>query len=340
MYTLYQWILLFYIYCFAGWVWESAYVSIKLHKWINRGFLKGPFLPIYGSGAIVVLISTVLIKKYTILVFIIGMISATILEYITGAIMEKLFHVRYWDCSEKKFNINGYICLVSSLAWGFFSLALVYLVNPLIEPFIISISDKIIEVIVYVITIFVTIDAVQAFNNAMDLKNVLVKITERNERIYIIRKRLEVVEAFINSDVKELQGKLMDKLTLQQEKNLSKKETKKQIIEKCIKSNLATTEERIIELVERVSKYVTNIDKIFSKEITNKSYLKEEFLEYLDKLKRDESYIHNTENRTYLNCINMLRRNPSVKAREHEEAMEELKKINESFEKNINNKRI
>lgn len=174
----------------------------------------------------------------------------------------------------------------------------------------------------------------------MDLKNVLVKITERNERIYIIRKRLEVVEAFINSDVKELQGKLMDKLTLQQEKNLSKKETKKQIIEKCIKSNLATTEERIIELVERVSKYVTNIDKIFSKEITNKSYLKEEFLEYLDKLKRDESYIHNTENRTYLNCINMLRRNPSVKAREHEEAMEELKKINESFEKNINNKRI
>ena len=144
MYTLYQWILLFYIYCFAGWVWESAYVSIKLHKWINRGFLKGPFLPIYGSGAIVVLISTVLIKKYTILVFIIGMISATILEYITGAIMEKLFHVRYWDYSEKKFNINGYICLVSSLAWGFFSLALVYLVNPLIEPFIISISDKII----------------------------------------------------------------------------------------------------------------------------------------------------------------------------------------------------
>lgn len=120
MYTLYQWILLFYIYCFAGWVWESAYVSIKLHKWINRGFLKGPFLPIYGSGAIVVLISTVLIKKYTILVFIIGMISATILEYITGAIMEKLFHVRYWDYSEKKFNINGYICLVSSLAWGFF----------------------------------------------------------------------------------------------------------------------------------------------------------------------------------------------------------------------------
>ena len=93
VYTVHQWVLLFYLYCFMGWIWESCYVSLKNHKWVNRGFLKGPLLPIYGSGAIVVLISTLVVQKNLVLVFIIGMIAATILEYITGALMEKLFQL-------------------------------------------------------------------------------------------------------------------------------------------------------------------------------------------------------------------------------------------------------
>ena len=115
LYTIHQWLLLFYLYCFAGWIWESCYVSLKKRKWINRGFLKGPLLPIYGSGAIVVLVSTIMVQNNTFLIFIIGMIAATILEYITGELMERIFHVRYWDYSDKPFNINGHICLLSSL---------------------------------------------------------------------------------------------------------------------------------------------------------------------------------------------------------------------------------
>ena len=107
MYTIHQWLLLFYLYCFAGWVWESCYVSALKHKWINRGFLKGPLLPIYGSGAIVVLISTITVKENIFLVFIIGMIAATVLEYITGELMESIFHVRYWDYSNKPLILNG-----------------------------------------------------------------------------------------------------------------------------------------------------------------------------------------------------------------------------------------
>ena len=129
IYTIHQWLIVFYIYCFMGWIWESCYVSLKSHKWVNRGFLKGPFLPIYGTGAIVVLISTLRVQNNILLIFIIGMISATILEYITGALMEKLFHVRYWDYTSQPFNINGYVCLLCSLAWGVFSLLLVKVVN-------------------------------------------------------------------------------------------------------------------------------------------------------------------------------------------------------------------
>lgn len=183
IYTIHQWLIVFYIYCFMGWIWESCYVSLKSHKWVNRGFLKGPFLPIYGTGAIVVLISTLRVQNNILLIFVIGMISATILEYITGALMEKLFHVRYWDYTSQPFNINGYVCLLCSLAWGVFSLLLVKVVNPPIDNLVNNIPSFIVEVSSYITTIFITIDAVQSFNEAMDLKDLLIRFTERNSII-------------------------------------------------------------------------------------------------------------------------------------------------------------
>ena len=110
-YTLAQWFLFFYFYCFCGWVWESCYVSILKRHWVNRGFLHGPLLPIYGFGAITVLIATMPVRDNVVLVYVMGMIGATILEYFTGALMESLFHVRYWDYSSHRFNLNGHICL-------------------------------------------------------------------------------------------------------------------------------------------------------------------------------------------------------------------------------------
>ena len=168
-------IITFFIYGFAGWIWESCYVSLKKRKWINRGFLKGPLLPIYGSGAIVVLVSTIMVQNNTFLIFIIGMIAATVLEYITGELMESIFHVRYWDYSNKPFNINGHICLLSSLAWGIFSVLLVKIANPKIANLVVMIPNQVSEIIAYLATIFITVDAVQSFNEAINLKNVLVK---------------------------------------------------------------------------------------------------------------------------------------------------------------------
>ena len=86
-YYLCQWILFFFIYSFAGWVWECCYVSVRKRRWVNRGFMHGPILPLYGSGALVILIGTIPVRENIALVFICGMIGATILEYITGAAM-------------------------------------------------------------------------------------------------------------------------------------------------------------------------------------------------------------------------------------------------------------
>ena len=326
-YTLHKWLLLFYLYCFIGWIWESCYVSLKKHKWINRGFLKGPLLPIYGSGAVVVLISTLTVENNLLLVFVIGMISATILEYITGVAMEKLFHVRYWDYSKEPFNINGHICLISSLAWGVFSVLLVTFVNPNIERLVIIIPNGISEVISYIITVFITIDAVQSFNEAMDLKKILIKFTERNDAINNIKKRIEIFEAFINEDVKYIQEKLIKKVAIKQEKALLKKNTRKQAIEVIIRKNLELKEEAMKGFVEKVSRYIDKFDELSSKVIDEPSKLKGELLEHLSRLKSHESKINNTENKVYINSINILRRNPSARAKKYEEAMREVKDL-------------
>ena len=123
-YTLLQWIAFFYIYCFFGWCFESGYASIKNKRLENRGFLRGPYIPIYAFGAIFVLIITDSFQGNILEVYFSGMIAATVLEYITGYIMEKLFKVKYWDYSDHKLNLNGYISLSTSIAWGFLSVAL------------------------------------------------------------------------------------------------------------------------------------------------------------------------------------------------------------------------
>ena len=318
IYTVHQWVLLFYLYCFMGWIWESCYVSLKNHKWVNRGFLKGPLLPIYGSGAIVVLISTLVVQKNLVLVFIIGMIAATILEYITGALMEKLFHVRYWDYTTEPFNINGHVCLLCSLAWGVFSVLLVRFVNPPIEYLINNIPDEILEISAYIITVFITIDAVQSFNEAMDLKNLLIRFTERNDTIINIKKRIEILEAFVNEDLKSMQEKLVEKVAIKQEKSAAKKNTRKQAIEAIIRRNLALKEEATKGFVEKVSRYVDKFDELSAKAIDEPSKIKAEFLEYLSKLKVHELKINNTENKVYMNSINILRRNPNARAKKYE----------------------
>lgn len=331
IYTVHQWVLLFYLYCFMGWIWESCYVSLKNHKWVNRGFLKGPLLPIYGSGAIVVLISTLVVQKNLVLVFIIGMIAATILEYITGALMEKLFHVRYWDYTTEPFNINGHVCLLCSLAWGVFSVLLVRFVNPPIEYLINNIPDEILEISAYIITVFITIDAVQSFNEAMDLKNLLIRFTERNDTIINIKKRIEILEAFVNEDLKSMQEKLVEKVAIKQEKSAAKKNTRKQAIEAIIRRNLALKEEATKGFVEKVSRYVDKFDELSAKAIDEPSKIKAEFLEYLSKLKVHELKINNTENKVYVNSINILRRNPNARAKRYEEAMREVKNLDKNL---------
>lgn len=178
-------------------------MSVGKAKWVNRGFLHGPFLPIYGTGAITVLIFTLHFRGEAGLVFLVGMISATVLEYFTGAAMEKIFHVRYWDYSGKRFNLNGHICALSSLAWGVFSVLLtVYAHNP-IERLVLSMNRNVLEVIVFFLTVYISIDTAESVRVAFNLKEMLIELEDSSEEFRHIQRRFDAAYAFYGSEIKE-----------------------------------------------------------------------------------------------------------------------------------------
>lgn len=127
--------LLFFTYCIFGWVWECIYMSILEKTLLNRGFLNGPYIPIYGFGGLAVyftlqVLNSPLRNINTLKIFFIGLFFATTLEYLTSVLLEKIFKARWWDYTDYKFNLNGRICLIASLFWGFISVMFVQVINP------------------------------------------------------------------------------------------------------------------------------------------------------------------------------------------------------------------
>lgn len=162
---------------------ESAYVSLKSHKLTNRGFMKGPWLPLYGSGAILVLLVTLPYADHPVGVYFAGMIAATILEYVTGVVMVKLFKVRYWDYSYKKIQFQGHICLSSSLAWGGLSILMVYVIHPPIVKFIDMWNENVVNILTFIVTICMAYDFANAFREAMDLRALIIQAEELKKRM-------------------------------------------------------------------------------------------------------------------------------------------------------------
>lgn len=195
MYTVSQWILFFYIYCFCGWVWESAYVSVCQRKLVNRGFLKGPFLPIYGSGAICILVVTMPVRGNIPAMCAVGMMSATALEYMTGYVMERLFKVRYWDYTGKFLNVHGYICLESTLCWGMMTVLVVDVIHVQIEKMVLAINARYVDVIVMIMTPLITADFVTSFIAAIHLRDLLEQKERVAEEMQKLVKKKEGLEA-------------------------------------------------------------------------------------------------------------------------------------------------
>ena len=127
---LYRFIWIFFVYAFLGWCTEVSYAALVTGKFVNRGFLNGPVCPVYGFGAVIVLAALTPLADNLLLLFLGSMALNSALEWLTGLVLEKLFHQRWWDYSDQPFNLSGYICLRFSIAWGFACLFVVKLLHP------------------------------------------------------------------------------------------------------------------------------------------------------------------------------------------------------------------
>lgn len=127
---LYRFVWIFFIYAFLGWCTEVSYAALVTGKFVNRGFLNGPVCPIYGFGVVIVLAALAPLEGSLPLLFLGSVVLTSALEWLTGFVLEKLFHQRWWDYSDEPFNLGGYICLRFSVAWGFACMFVVKLLHP------------------------------------------------------------------------------------------------------------------------------------------------------------------------------------------------------------------
>ncbi len=189
-YSFLQWMLIFYIYCFLGWCFESTVVSVQQRRFVNRGFLRGPMLPIYGFGATLLLHVSLPLYNHPAALFAVSMLVATIFEYIVGVVMEKLFKVKYWDYSSHRFQFQGRICLQSSLCWGFFGVLLARVIHPPVEVLAVGLPSVLLAVLVALLTIAFAGDVAVSVRTALDLARLLEELDELREQGAALRHEL------------------------------------------------------------------------------------------------------------------------------------------------------
>lgn len=174
----------FFFYSALGWLVESIYCSAAAKKIINRGFLTGPICPIYGTGAVVMTLLLTPLTEHPALVFIVGLVVCDAVEFVTSYIMEKLFHARWWDYSNKWLNIQGRICFRHSMYWGIASVLFIYFIHPNIGEKIFSdMPAKYLYIILAVILVIFAFDLANAVRKALDIKDMMDKLKKLRDNI-------------------------------------------------------------------------------------------------------------------------------------------------------------
>ena len=262
----------FLIYSFFGWVWETCYVSCRKRKFVNRGFLNGPIIPIYGAGAtsIFILFTNIggKISKLEnpvlelLVVYVAGMLLATILEYLTSLVMELLFHTRWWDYSTEKFNLNGRICLIVSLFWGVLSVLVTTIIQPRMTNTINGIPRQAGEIAGYVVillflidfgaTVVATVDLGKKIENMQKIRTELAEYLE-STRLY--NSSVEVKNKLADMSFAEMVTNFRDTLEERMDKVKERRFAKE--VEFEPKESKEAMEQRVKEIFVKYQNYVS-----------------------------------------------------------------------------------
>lgn len=321
VYTWYQWLIFFFIYCFIGWIIESTYVSVKCRHPVNRGFLRLPLLPLYGSGAIIMLWVSLPFQDNLILVFISGMIGASALEYATGYVMERLFKMKYWDYSQNPFNLNGYICLGTSIAWGFLTIFLTEFVHRPVEHMVLGFTPVICIAVDAVVSVLFVADAVESTKEALDLGRVLESMTKMKAELEELQLQMALLKAEATqkvSDIRDegiqraanLKGEAAVKITTLKAESAARTEETLEALRESTERHLGT----IHSIRENVMRQAENAGKT-TMDLHSLTERLQTLTENRDKLSKHLGFYRK----------GLLRGNPTASSKQFGEALKELK---------------
>lgn len=271
IFTLQEIALLFFVYAFLGWCVEVAFVAITLGKVVNRGFLNGPICPIYGCGMLGVLMALLPIKQNVFLLFLGGMVICSAIELFGGWILDKIFHMRWWDYSDRPFNIGGYVCLPFSIMWGF---AVVFAVRFVHAPIMVVVEKIPYTAKIIIITIFTVIfiiDMIVTLKNLIGIKKSLGQLDKIAEELQGLGNQLKDVvgnSAIVMAEAAGQGKEMFDEATAQ---TMEKVQVRKEELEKY--------RQEYLDKINKKGKYIRN-----SLVALNKSGKSIKILEYIKDL--------------------------------------------------------
>ena len=277
---------IFVIYAFLGWCTEVAYAALDTGKFVNRGFLNGPVCPVYGCGVLVVIVVLTPLKENFLILFFGSFLLTTVIEFITGFLLEKLFHNQWWDYSNEHFNIFGYVCLKFSILWGIACTLIMDVIHPTIYK-VIKIVPKLPGTVILVLLCI-------AF--AVDLIITVSTILKFNEHL----KMLDELAAKLKVISNEIGENIYEGVASMVEKSDDLKET---------------MELKSAEFSENHGEFMENISSLKN----SFSDRREEFLQLQAKYKEVLEKRNSGEKR-------LMKAFPAMKAKGHEEAYNRLKK--------------
>ena len=301
----YYFALSFFVYGFLGWCTEVAYAAVKQGKFVNRGFLNGPICPVYGIGVGVVVQFLTPVENNLVLLYISSTILVTAIEGITGFLLEKIFHNKWWDYSDQPLNIGGYVCVLFSLIWGVFCVLIVKVIHPLIY--------KVLTMIPFVLGIIVM--ACLAVGLLADLYVTASAILKMNRKLETMEKIAAELKDLSNKVGENIYENVMEGMEFQEEKKEQlgnvREELKERLEEpKAIVNGLRDgVKERLEEPKARMEKLAPKINV-------------EEMKARMEELKA--KYEEMAENRTKVG-ERLVKAFPKMQVRQHKEIFEELR---------------
>lgn len=181
-YSIATYFLYFIIISICGWIMEVTLQLIQKHKFADRGFLIGPYCPIYGCGGLLITVCLTGLEEHPVALFSMAILICGILEYATSYIMEKLFHARWWDYSENKYNINGRVCLETIIPFGILGLILIYLVNPFIFDNLSKVPENILNIIAIAVLVLFIADNLVSLKVISNVRLATTKFDKENPK--------------------------------------------------------------------------------------------------------------------------------------------------------------